>query len=187
MICGKTCSGFRDFLFRGNVVDVAIGIVIGTAFKSLVDALVADLITPLIGAIGSVPDFSAAAFTIRDSTFRYGHFINTILSFVILALVIFFCVVTPMNYALAAAKGKDLSNRDCPFCTTKIPRVATVCKECCHEVPPAAPLSQDELKHADSAFGRLKNKIPSFGSKKEAQSTLQTGANDAAAAAPHGP
>jgi len=91
---------FRDFILRGNVVDLAIAVVIGAAFGAVVSALVADLITPLIAAIGGKPDFSALQFTINGSTFRYGHFLNAVIAFVILAAVIFFLVVKPLNALL---------------------------------------------------------------------------------------
>jgi large conductance mechanosensitive channel len=92
---------FRDFILRGNVVDLAVAVVIGAAFGAVVSALVADLITPLIAAIGGKPDFSALQFTINGSTFKYGHFLNAVISFVILAAVIFFLVVKPLNALLA--------------------------------------------------------------------------------------
>jgi large conductance mechanosensitive channel len=94
---------FRDFILRGNVVDLAVAVVIGTAFKAIVDALVKDLITPLIAAIGGQPDFSAVKFTINGSQFLIGDFINVIISFLIIAAVIFFLVVKPMNIAMARA------------------------------------------------------------------------------------
>jgi large-conductance mechanosensitive channel len=78
-------KGFKDFIMRGNVVDLAVGIVIGAAFGTLVAALVADLITPVIGVIGGEPDFSALSFTINGSTFRYGHFINALIAFLLIA------------------------------------------------------------------------------------------------------
>ncbi len=88
---------FRDFILRGNVVELAVAVVIGAAFKAIVDALVKDLITPLLAAIGGTPDFSALKFTINGSQFLIGDFINNIVSFIIIAAVIFFLVVKPMN------------------------------------------------------------------------------------------
>ena len=90
-------SEFKKFLLRGNVVDLAVAVVIGAAFGAVVTALVADLITPLIAAIGGKPDFSGLSFTINGSKFRYGDFINAIISFVIIAAAIFFLVVRPVN------------------------------------------------------------------------------------------
>jgi len=94
---------FKAFLMRGNIVDLAVAIVIGVAFGAVVTALVEDLITPIIAAIGGQPDFSALDFTINDSTFLYGHFINAVIAFVVIAAAIFFVVVKPLN-ALAARR-----------------------------------------------------------------------------------
>jgi large conductance mechanosensitive channel len=95
---------FREFVLRGNVVDLAIAVVIGAAFTAVVNALVRDLITPLIAAIGGQPDFSRLKFTINGSQFLYGDFINAVLSFLIVAAVIFFLIVKPMNMLLARRK-----------------------------------------------------------------------------------
>jgi large conductance mechanosensitive channel len=96
---------FREFILRGNVVDLAVAVVIGAAFGAVVTAFVADFITPLIAAIGGQPDFGALKFTINDSVFRYGHFINAVISFLIIAAVIFFVIVKPLN-ALAARRKR---------------------------------------------------------------------------------
>lgn len=93
-------KGFKEFIFRGNVVDLAVGVVIGGAFGSVVNALVKDLITPLIGAIAKVPDMSNKTFTINGSHFLYGEFLNALISFVLVAAAIYFCIVLPMNAAL---------------------------------------------------------------------------------------
>lgn len=99
---------FKAFLLRGNVVDLAIGVVIGTAFGAVVTSLVTDVITPLIGAIGGTPDFSGLTFTVNGSKFMYGQFLNSLISFVVIAAVIFFFVVKPMNVLLTRiAKGKE--------------------------------------------------------------------------------
>ena len=90
-------SEFKKFLLRGNVVDLAVAVVIGAAFGAVITALVSDLITPLIAAVGGNPDFSALSFTINGSKFAYGHFINAVISFVIIAAAIFFLVVRPIN------------------------------------------------------------------------------------------
>ena len=97
---------FRDFVLRGNVVELAIAVVIGAAFGAVVAAFVADIVTPLIAAIGGQPDFGGLTFRINGSVFRYGHFINAIISFLIIAAVIFFLVVRPLN-ALAARRKRD--------------------------------------------------------------------------------
>ena len=90
-------SEFKKFLLRGNVVDLAVAVVIGAAFGAVVTALVADLITPLIAAVGGKPDFSNLSFTINGSKFSYGHFINAVISFVLIAAAIFFLVIKPLN------------------------------------------------------------------------------------------
>ena len=104
-------KGFREFILRGNVVDLAIAVVIGAAFGAVVTALVEDIITPLVAAIGGQPDFSKLTFKIHNSTFKYGAFINAVISFVIIAAAIYFVVVMPLNRlaerrALKAAKGE---------------------------------------------------------------------------------
>ena len=98
---------FKEFLLRGNLVDVAVGIVIGVAFAALVTALVSDLITPLIAAIGGNPDFSALGFTIHESRFLYGAFINALISFAVIAAVVFFLVVKPVNALMTRRKTEQ--------------------------------------------------------------------------------
>ena len=92
---------FREFILRGNLVDLAVAVVIDTAFTAVVTAMVEDLITPLIAAIGGEPDFSALTFTINESTFRYGDFINALIAFLIIAAVVFFFVIKPVNTLLS--------------------------------------------------------------------------------------
>jgi large conductance mechanosensitive channel len=98
---------FREFILRGNVVDLAIAVVIGAAFGAVVTAFVADFVTPLIAAIGGQPDFSDLTFSINGSVFRYGHFFNAVISFLIIAAVIFFFIVKPLNHLLARRKAKE--------------------------------------------------------------------------------
>src|SRR4051812_3949015 len=97
-------QGFRDFILRGNVVDLAVAVVIGAAFGAVVTALVADIVTPIIGIFGGVPDFSSIVFTINRSEFKIGHFINAVLSFVVIAAVIYFVVVVPTSRLMALRK-----------------------------------------------------------------------------------
>ena len=104
---GGLLAGFQAFILRGNVVDLAVGVIIGAAFGGIVTALVKDLITPLIAAIGSQPDFSALSFTIRGSKFMYGDFLNALLSFVIQALTVYFAIVIPINALLARVKREQ--------------------------------------------------------------------------------
>jgi large conductance mechanosensitive channel len=140
---GGILREFRTFLLRGNVVDLAIGVVIGVAFSGVVQALVKDLITPLIAAIGAKPDFGTLSFTLNRSVFRYGDFFNVLLSFLIIAAVVFFLVVLPMNRLVALSqRGRQappVTTRECPECLSKIPMKARRCAFCTAEVVPVAP------------------------------------------------
>ena len=128
---------FREFLLRGNLVDMAVGIVIGVAFGAVVTALVSDLVTPLIAAIGGQPDFSSLTFKINGSKFLYGSFLNALISFVVIAAVVYFLVVRPVAALLARYKSDppvDETQRDCPHCLSKIPVGARRCAFCTQEV-----------------------------------------------------
>ena len=130
----------KEFLLRGNLVDMAVGIVIGVAFAAVVAALVADLVTPLIAAIGGKPDFSSLSFTINKSHFLYGAFINALITFVVIAAVIFFLVVKPVNALMERRKTEPAvaaTTRECPYCLSQIPVGARRCAFCTQEV--AAP------------------------------------------------
>ena len=130
---------FKQFLLRGNVVDLAVGIVIGAAFAALVQAAVTDLLTPLVAAIFGQPDFSALKFTINGSTFRYGHFLNVLIAFVTIAFVVFFFVVKPVNRLVELSRRRespDPSTRKCPECVSEIPIDARRCAFCTSEVAP---------------------------------------------------
>jgi large conductance mechanosensitive channel len=136
----KVLNEFKEFILRGNVVDLAIAVVIGAAFSGIVGALVKDLITPLIAASGGQPDFSALYFTINGSKFAIGDFINAIVSFLIIAAVIFFLVLRPLN-ALLATRKKDeevATTKDCPYCLSSIPVGATKCAFCTSDLSKAA-------------------------------------------------
>lgn len=129
---------FKQFLFRGNVVDLAVAFVIGVAFVAVVNSLVADLLTPVIAAIVGKPDFSALTFTINDSEFRYGSFINAVISFVSVAAVVFFAIVKPMSVLNARKPADDEpAVRECPECLSSIPAAARRCPQCTSEVTPA--------------------------------------------------
>lgn len=125
---------FKKFILRGNVVDLAVAVVIGAAFGAVVTGLVKDIITPLIAAIGGQPDFSGLSFTINNSKFLYGEFLNAVISFLILAAVIFFFVVNPLNKLMAKVKPSDEvekpAERECPECLSGIPAAAKRCKYC---------------------------------------------------------
>jgi large conductance mechanosensitive channel len=129
---------FKQFIMKGNVVDLAVAVVIGAAFGAIVTALVKDLVTPLIAAIGGQPDFSGLTFTVNKSQFLYGDFINAVVSFLIIAAVIFFFVVKPLNHLQArAAKNKtpeDPTEKKCPECLSEIPKAATRCAFCTSKV-----------------------------------------------------
>ncbi len=137
----KAANDFKTFILRGNVVDLAVGIIIGAAFGTVVAAFVKDLITPLIAAIGGKPDFAALGFTINHSRFLLGDFINAVVSFLIIALVVFFFVVRPVNALMNRRKTEtpvDPMTRECPYCVSSIPIRATRCAFCTQEVPPMA-------------------------------------------------
>jgi large conductance mechanosensitive channel len=124
---------FRQFILRGSLVDLAVAVVIGAAFGAVVTALVADIITPLLAAVGGKPDFSTLSFEINGSTFRYGHFLNALVAFVLLAAVIFFLVLKPVNALMARHKVDtpvEETTRPCPECLSDIPLAATRCAFC---------------------------------------------------------
>jgi large conductance mechanosensitive channel len=128
---------FRDFVLRGNVVDLAIAVVIGAAFGAVVTALVSSFITPLLAAIGGKPDFSALAFTINGSRFTYGAFLNALISFLILAAVVFFLIVRPLNALMDHMRTESPVaevTRACPECLSQIPTEARRCAFCTAEV-----------------------------------------------------
>ncbi len=129
---------FKAFILRGNVIDLAVAVVVGAAFGAIVTALVKDLITPLIAAIGGQRDFSGIYFTINNSKFLIGDFINSVVSFLIIATVIFFLVIKPINFLMTHRKQQvkaDPTTRECPYCISVIPIAATRCAFCTQEVP----------------------------------------------------
>ena len=130
---------FREFIMRGNVIDLAVAVVIGAAFGAVVTSLVETMITPLIAAIGGQPDFSAISFTINDSEFQIGEFINALVSFLIIAAVVFFFVVKPMNTLMERVRRNeatpDPTTDICQFCKTEVPLEATRCPHCTSENP----------------------------------------------------
>ncbi|MFA5080816.1 MAG: large conductance mechanosensitive channel protein MscL [Candidatus Paceibacterota bacterium] len=124
---------FKQFLLRGNVVDLAVGVVIGASFGSVVTAIVTDLLTPLIAAIAKVPDFGGLYFAINGSQFMYGHFINIIISFILVAMSVFFFVVKPMNILINKSKKESLAEsttKKCKECLSEIPIEAKRCAYC---------------------------------------------------------
>jgi large conductance mechanosensitive channel len=118
--------GFRDFIMRGNVVDLAVALVIGLAFAAVVSSFVADILTPLLGLL-NVPDFSTASVTVGDAELRYGLFLNALISFVIVAAAIYFLVVKPMERMKGEAA---VETKSCTECTSDIPLAARRCPMC---------------------------------------------------------
>lgn len=130
-------KGFKDFIMKGNVVDLAVGVVIGAAFGNVVTAMVTGIITPIIGAIGGTPDFSTISFTVNNSKFMVGAFINSLISFVTIAGVIYFVIVVPKNKIMdkmKRGKSNDPTEKTCPFCQSFIPIKAKKCKFCTSSV-----------------------------------------------------
>jgi len=129
---------FKAFLLRGNLVDLAVAVVLGVAFGAVVTALVGDLVTPLIAAIGGKPDFSTLSFTINHSRFAYGDFINALLAFAVIAAAMFFLVIKPVNALLARRQKGEPTTKPCPHCLSEIPLAASVCSFCTRDVQPAS-------------------------------------------------
>lgn len=131
-------SGFKQFILRGNVVDMAVGVVIGAAFATVVSAFTKDLLTPLIAAIIGKPDFSAISFSINGSVFAFGDFINAAISFLLVAAAVYFFVVVPVNALVSrmrkAPAPADPSTKKCPECLSEIPITARRCAHCAQPV-----------------------------------------------------
>ena len=131
-------SGFKQFILRGNVVDLAVGVVIGAAFGSVATALTKDLLTPLIAAVVGKPDFSAISFTMGKTVFPIGDFINAAVSFLLIAAAVYFFVVTPINALISrtrkAPAPADPTTKKCPECLSEIPIDARRCAHCAQPV-----------------------------------------------------
>lgn len=126
-------SGFKKFLLRGNLVDLAVAVIIGAAFATLIAALTKDFITPLLAAIGGKPDFSSLHFTVNKSTFNYGDFINALIAFLILAAVLYFLVILPFSHLLERFKpspDEPAPVKECTECLSSIPAAARKCAFC---------------------------------------------------------
>ena len=135
-------NAFKKFILRGNVVDLAVAVVIGTAFGAVVTALVGSLITPLIAAIGGQPDFSDLTFHLGEGEFTYGLFLNALISFLLISAVVFFFVVQPINKLLSHVKPSEEvekpAERQCPECLSGIPAAAKRCRYCTAVSKPTA-------------------------------------------------
>ena len=126
---------FKQFLLRGNVVDLAVGVVIGSSFSALVAALVKDLMTPLIAAIAKAPDFAELTFELNGSKFMYGEFVNALISFLLVAGTVFFFVVKPMNFLIARTRRDvPMDTMKCPECLSDIPLTAKRCAHCAQPI-----------------------------------------------------
>ena len=132
-------KGFKEFLLRGNVLDLAVAVVIGGAFGAVVTALVKDLLTPLIGAIVKAPDFSAIAFEVNGSKFLVGDFINAVISFLLIAMAVYVFIVLPMNALVARQRrgeaSPDPTTKKCPECLNDVPIAARRCGHCTSALP----------------------------------------------------
>ena len=130
---------FREFVLRGNVVDLAVAVVIGAAFGSVVTAFVTSFITPLIALVGGQPDFAGLSFEVAGTSFPYGRFVTALISFLIIAGVVFFLVIKPLNLLTARlmpASPVDRPTRECPECLSSVPAQATRCSFCTSPLTP---------------------------------------------------
>jgi len=131
-------KGFKEFVLRGNVVDLAVAVVIGGAFGAVITALVKDLLTPLIAAIVGKPDFSAIQFTVNGSKFLIGDFVNAVVAFVLVAAAIYVFVVAPMNMVIARRRRgeapPDPTTKKCPECLSEVPIAARRCSFCAQPI-----------------------------------------------------
>src|SRR5919199_93554 len=147
----KDLGGFRKFLLRGNVVDLAVGVIIGAAFGDVVKALAKDIFQPLIQAFGGQPNAEGLTFTVGRATFQVGDLINALISFLLIAFVVYFFVVLPVNKLMDKYKPQPqpAPTKDCPECTNKIPKAARRCPECAAQLMPPS----DEVAEAMRQVG----------------------------------
>jgi large conductance mechanosensitive channel len=150
-------KGFRSFLMRGNLIDLAVAVVIGVAFNAVVQALVNDLITPLISlAGGSHVNFKNLKATVHGNVFAYGAFLNALISFVVIAAVVYYLIVAPSTRLTAlATRNKAATTRECPQCLSTIPVGATRCMYCTSEVPPVQPPAPEVPQQRRGRHGLL--------------------------------
>ncbi|GGS96019.1 large conductance mechanosensitive channel protein MscL [Nonomuraea spiralis] len=132
-------GGFKKFLLRGNIVELAVAVIVGATFSGLVQALVADLITPLIGAVsgGRQPNFAEYSFTVNGSEFKYGDFLNHLVTFLVIAAVVYWLVVAPMTRLIGLFdRDRAATTKECPECLSEIPAEARRCAQCTSELVP---------------------------------------------------
>ena len=135
-------KGFRDFITRGNLIDLAVAVVIGTAFTAIVTAIVTDLIMPLVGAFFKSGQFKNLTFQVHGSTFYYGAFLDSLVSFLVIAAVVYFLVVKPMAALMSRVhRAAEVTTRDCPECLSTIPIAASRCMYCTAQVAPVTPVA----------------------------------------------
>ncbi|MEV4353850.1 large conductance mechanosensitive channel protein MscL [Nonomuraea sp. NPDC004186] len=132
-------GGFKSFLLRGNIVELAVAVIVGATFSGLVQALVSDLITPLIGAVtgGRQPNFADYSFTVNGSRFKYGDFLNHLVTFLMVSAVVYWLIVAPMTRLISLLdRNKDATTKQCPECLSDIPAEARRCAACTVELVP---------------------------------------------------
>ncbi len=128
-------KGFRDFILRGNVVDLAVAVIIGAAFSAITNSLVTNIFNPLISAVVGKPDFSALTLSVHGGVIKYGDFLNSVISFLLIAFVVYFFIVLPMQKLLARLTGPaTVTTKSCPQCLSEVPLAATRCKFCTQPV-----------------------------------------------------
>jgi large conductance mechanosensitive channel len=132
-------AGFKNFIMRGNLIELAVAVVIGTQFSNLVKQFVSSFVNPLLSLVGGTPDFGKFSFTIGKAVFTYGQFLTVTLTFLISALVVYYAMVLPASRLLKLfERNKDATTRDCPECTMSVPIAARRCPECTAEIAPAS-------------------------------------------------
>ena len=153
---GEELNGFKKFILRGNVVDLAVGIVIGAAFSNVVQALVKDLITPFIGLFGGGSHFSSWTVTVGASRFALGDFLNALLSFLLIAAVVYFLIVLPVNKLMDRYRlePKPAPTKQCPECVSKIPEVARRCPVCTAQLAPPSEMVVLAMRRAADPSGQ---------------------------------
>ena len=153
----KELGGFKKFILRGNVVDLAVGIVIGAAFTGVIQALVKDVIMPLLGLFGGEPDFSNYVLTVGAARLLIGDFLNALLAFVLLALIVYFLVVMPVNRLMDRyhPSPQPAPTKECPECTSKIPQVARRCPQCTAQLEPPSEEVAAAMRQAAAPSGAV--------------------------------